>query len=155
MLFRSILKKEVSPQNINKIYEKNFNSTIDFFSLDIDGVDFYVLKNIKFRPKIICIEFNPYLTKFGSIVVEYKKKFNNSNYYYGASLDAYVKLLKKKSYKLVAIDSKNVNAFFINPKQFTKKFKEIKVSNNINLINFIKRNEKIVSKIQPDRYIKY
>ena len=151
-----ILKKKISPKNINSIYQKNFSSEIDFFSIDIDSTDFYVLKNIRFTPKIICVEFNPYLTEFGSIVVKYKKNnFDNSNYYYGASLYAYIKLLKKRGYKLVAIDSNNINAFFIKPKKFINKFKELDILNNKNLKNFLKKNKEIIRKINVNRYIQY
>jgi UDP-glucose 4-epimerase len=66
-----------------------------------------------------------------------------------------VKLLKKKGYKLVALDSSNVNAFFINPKEFKNKFKEIDILNNENLKKFIKKNKKTINKIQINRYIKY
>ena len=151
-----ILEKKISPKNINSIYQKNFISDIDFFSIDIDSTDFYVLKSIRFTPKIICVEFNPYLTEFGSVVVKYKKNnFDNSNYYYGASLNAYIKLLKKRGYKLVAIDSNNINAFFINPKKFINKFKEINISNNKNLNNFLNKRKEIIRKIDVNRYIKY
>lgn len=153
-----IQKKKISPKNINFIYRKNFDfdTEIDFFSIDIDSIDFFVLQKLKFTPKIICLEFNPYLTEFGSVVVKYNERnFDNSNYYYGASIYAYIKLLKRKDYKLVAIDSKNVNAFFINPKKFVKKFKEINVKKNKNLINFLKNNKQIVNKILPNRYIRF
>ena len=151
-----ILKKKISPKNINSIYQKNFSSEIDFFSIDIDSTDFYVLKSIRFIPKIICVEFNPYLTELGSVVVKYKKNnFDNSNYYYGASLNAYIKLLKKRGYKLVAIDSNNINAFFINPKKFINKFKELDISNNKNLNKFLKKSKEIIRNIDVNRYIKY
>lgn len=151
-----ILKKKISPKNINTIYQKNFSSEIDFFSIDIDSTDFYVLKSIRFIPKIICVEFNPYLTEFGSVVVKYKKNnFDNSNYYYGASLNAYIKLLKKRGYKLVAIDSNNINAFFINPKKFINKFKELDISNNKNLNKVLKKSKEIIRNIDVNRYIKY
>ena len=39
------LRREYFPQN-----------EIDFLSIDIDGGDFYVLKSLKCRPKVICIE---------------------------------------------------------------------------------------------------
>ena len=114
------------------------------------------MKSIRFIPKIICVEFNPYLTEFGSVVVKYKKNnFDNSNYYYGASLNAYIKLLKKRGYKLVAIDSNNINAFFINPKKFINKFKELDISNNKNLNKFLKNSKEIIRNIDVNRYINY
>ena len=152
-----ILNKKISPDNINSIYKKEFtNTNIDFFSIDIDSLDFYVLSNIKFRPKIICLEFNPYLTLFGSVVVKYKKNnFNNSNYYYGASIQAYTKLLKQMNYKLVALDSNNVNAFFIDIKEFKSKFDEININKNKNLIIFLNKNKNIIKNIKIKRYLKY
>lgn len=151
-----LLNNKISPENINSIYKQEFiNTNIDFFSIDIDSLDFYVLGNIKFKPKIICLEFNPYLTHFGSIVVKYKKNFNNSNYYYGASIQAYAKLLKKMNYKLVALDSNNVNAFFIDTKEFKSKFDEININKNKNLMIFLNKNKNIIKKIKIKRYLKY
>jgi hypothetical protein len=152
-----ILNNKISPGNINSIYKKEFiNTNIDFFSIDIDSLDFYVLRNIKFRPKIICLEFNPYLTHFGSIVVKYKKNnFNNSNYYYGASIQAYTKLLKQMNYKLVALDSNNVNAFFIDIKEFKIKFDEININKNKNLMIFLNKNKNIIKNIKIKKYLKY
>ena len=50
----------ISKDNINEIISKNFDikDEIDFLSIDIDGVDYYVFENLKFRPKIVCIEYN-------------------------------------------------------------------------------------------------
>jgi hypothetical protein len=152
-----IVNSKISPTNINSIFKQEFtNTNIDFFSIDIDSLDFYVLKNIKFRPKIICLEFNPYLTNFGSIVVKFKKNnFNNANYYYGASIQAYTKLLKKKHYRLVAIDSNNVNAFFIDTKQFKNKFYEIDINKDNNLNNFSDKNKIIINDIKIKKYLTY
>jgi hypothetical protein len=152
-----IANSKISPTNINSIFKQEFtNTNIDFFSIDIDSLDFYVLKNIKFRPKIICLEFNPYLTNFGSIVVKFKKNnFNNANYYYGASIQAYTKLLKKKHYRLVAIDSNNVNAFFIDTKQFKNKFYEIDINKDNNLNNFSDKNKIIINDIKIKKYLTY
>lgn len=152
-----ITNNKISPTNINSIFKQEFADTnIDFFSIDIDSLDFYVLKNIKFRPKIICLEFNPYLTNFGSIVVKFKKNnFNNANYYYGASIQAYTKLLKKKHYRLVAIDSNSVNAFFIDTKQFKNKFYEIDINKDKNLKIFSNKNKIIINDIKIKKYLTY
>jgi hypothetical protein len=152
-----IVNSKISPTNINSTFKQEFtNTNIDFFSIDIDSLDFYVLKNIKFRTKIICLEFNPYLTNFGSIVVKFKKNnFNNANYYYGASIQAYTKLLKKKHYRLVAIDSNNVNAFFIDTKQFKNKFCEIDINKDNNLKNFSNKNKNIINDIKIKNYLTY
>ncbi|GAB5411423.1 MAG: hypothetical protein ChlgKO_05370 [Chlamydiales bacterium] len=41
----------------NEIKEEHFkNQEIDFLSIDIDGGDYFILKTLKCRPKVICIE---------------------------------------------------------------------------------------------------
>lgn len=45
--------------NINNVLKKYFSHGLDFLSLDIEGLDFDVLKSIDFnaiRPKVICVE---------------------------------------------------------------------------------------------------
>ena len=115
--------------NINQkiaqtIKVKNF----DFFSLDTDGMDYWILENLNYKPKIICAEFNPWLGKFNKFVIPKKLRFNyQSDMYYGASLKAFKSLLNKKGYKLVCIESSGNNAFFINPEEFKIEFVELDV----------------------------
>ncbi len=131
----NISKNFINYENINKIIKihtekKNF----DFFSLDTDGMDYWILKNLKFEPKIICLEFNPWLGKFKKLVIPKKLNFNyNSDMYYGASLKAYSHLLKKKKYKLVAIESSGNNAFFIKQKEFKINFKSLNIIKSFKL----------------------
>ena len=89
-------------------------------------MEYWVLESLEVNPKIICVEFNPWMGKDDVITVP---KFINFtyrwDYYYGASILAFTKLLKKKNYKLVAIDSTGTNAFFIIQKYFKKNIIEI------------------------------
>ena len=118
--------------NINQkisqtIKVKNF----DFFSLDTDGMDYWILENLDYKPKIICLEFNPWLGKFDKFVIPKKLRFNyQSDMYYGASLKAFKSLLNKKGYKLICIESSGNNAFFINPQEFKIQFDELDVENS-------------------------
>ena len=125
----------INYKNINQIIKtyiskKNF----DFFSLDTDGMDYWILEKLNFSPKIICLEFNPWLGKFKKLVIPKKLKFNyNSDMYYGASLKAYIYLLKKRDYKLVAIESSGNNAFFIKQNEFKIKFNELDINKSFKL----------------------
>lgn len=52
-----------NPQNmtIDRIRDKYFpDKEVDFLSVDIDGLDFLILKNLQFKPKVIMIETNLY-----------------------------------------------------------------------------------------------
>ena len=107
----------VDIDNINKIKEKNFNDQeeIDFLSIDVDGIDYYLLKQINFEPKLICIEYNFWFGKDLSCAVPYEKNYvlDSLSDYVGASLKALTELANSKGYHLIAIDSACINAFFI------------------------------------------
>ena len=107
----------VDIDNINKIKEKNFNDEeeIDFLSIDVDGIDYYLLKQINFEPKLICIEYNFWFGKDLSCAVPYEKNYvlDSLSDYVGASLKALTELANSKGYHLIAIDSACTNAFFI------------------------------------------
>jgi len=107
----------VDIDNINQIKEQNFNNQeeIDFLSIDVDGIDYYLLKEINFKPKLICIEYNFWFGKDLSCAVPYKKNYSidSLSNYVGASLKAITELANSKGYHLIALDSSCVNAFFI------------------------------------------
>jgi hypothetical protein len=107
----------VDIDNINQIKEQNFNDKeeIDFLSIDVDGIDYYLLKEINFKPKLICIEYNFWFGKDLSCAVPYEKNYtlDSLSNYVGASLKALTELANSKDYHLIAIDSACVNAFFI------------------------------------------
>lgn len=131
----NIYNNFITYENINEIIAKSENKkNFDFFSLDTDGMDYWILENLNYNPKIICAEFNPWLGKSEKLILPKKLNFNyQSDMYYGASLKAYQFLLKKKNYKLVAIESSGNNAFFINQNEFRIKFDEIDVEKSFKL----------------------
>lgn len=125
----NVFNNFINYENINEIIKNSTKkNNFDFFSLDTDGMDYWILQELNFNPKIICAEFNPWLGKFDKLVLPKKLNFNyNSDMYYGASLKSYKYLLNQKNYKLVAIDSSGNNAFFINQKEFKIQFEELDV----------------------------
>jgi len=125
-----VVKNEfVDYENINEIIKSIITDTnFDFFSLDTDGMDYWIIEKLNFNPKIICLEFNPWLNKFSSLAIPKQKKFNyQSDMFYGASLKAFKNLLNKKGYKLVAIESSGNNAFFVRQIEFKIKFDELDI----------------------------
>lgn len=79
----------------------------DFLSIDIDGNDYHVWKAVKkYRPKVVCIEFNHTIPTEVEFVQPPDPSINQ-----GASLLSLVKLGKEKGYELVAVSL--VNAFFV------------------------------------------
>lgn len=117
------VNSEVTKDNINNlVFSDNLNKEIDFFSLDIDGNDYWVLKNINLsNVKVICCEYNSWLGN-KKLVMKHNKNFRYANdAIYGASLVAITDLLKQRGFSLVATESTNINAFFVKD-EFKDKF---------------------------------
>jgi hypothetical protein len=92
----------------------------DFFSLDIDSYDFWVLKklllDLDFRPSIMCIE---YLGYYGpdSVCSVRSDLYRYRNYKCGASLSAFKLLTKQFGYEFFTCDTMGVNCFFYLPER--------------------------------------
>jgi hypothetical protein len=119
----TIIEKFVNSENIIEILkEKNFLNNLDFFSLDVDGVDYWILKKFpKNFSKICVIEFNSNFGPDKEITVPNIKNFDRTKYHYsnlcyGASLKALVKLMEKKNFVFVGTNLDRVNAFFVSKK---------------------------------------
>ena len=98
----SILKQTSIPQGF------------DFLSIGIDGNDFHVWKVMEiYRPKLICIEFNPTIPNECDFVQPADAKVNQ-----GSSLKALVALGKAKGYELASV--LQYNAFFVRSDLFAR-----------------------------------
>lgn len=79
----------------------------DFLSIDVDGVDYHIFESLKqFKPKIICIEFNPFIPNTVDYVQPKDMKIKHGN-----SGKAITRLAHQKGYSLIA--STPCNLFFI------------------------------------------
>lgn len=107
----------VTKDNINQlITDYNGPKTIDLLSIDIDGNDYWVLKNLDaVVPRVIVLEVNPAF-KDQSYTIQYNSNFklkDPDKDIYGMSVCAAIKLCKSRGYKLVASNSKGFNLFFV------------------------------------------
>ena len=121
----NVLEKNVSSENINEILSTYANFKIDIFSIDIDGIDYWILKKIQPKiSKVIILEYNSIFGPELEVTIPNIKNFirtkeHYSNLYYGASLKSYVKLMDDKGYYFLGVNRLRNNAFFIN-NDFTK-----------------------------------
>ena len=84
----------------------------DFLSIDIDGNDFHVWKAISiYRPKLICIEFNPTIPTEVVFVQPADPEVNQ-----GCSLNSLCCLAREKRYELICVLP--FNAFFVDAQYF-------------------------------------
>jgi len=107
---------------VNELFEKHgFSGEIDLLSLDMDGVDYWILEALTVQPRVIVLEYNTILGPDRSVTVPYSDDFyayqdtppGVTPTYLGASLTAFVKLARKKGYRLVGCNHYGFNAFFI------------------------------------------
>ncbi len=115
-----IVNDLATPENINFILEKNdFDDKIDLFSIDIDGIDYWVIKELKKNiSKIFVAEYNPYFGPDLEITVPYIKNFHRTSYHYsnlcwGVSLKSLIKIMADKNYSFVGSNEFRNNAFFV------------------------------------------
>ena len=110
----------IEPESIMEILKKNsFDKDLDIFSIDIDGVDYWVIKELPDKiSKIFIAEYNPYFGPDLEITVPNIKNFNRTNYHYsnlcwGSSLKAIIDVLKKKGFSFIGVNNLKNNAFFV------------------------------------------
>jgi hypothetical protein len=121
-----MIKAWITAENVNELIEASGAvGEIDLFSLDLDGVDYWVLKALNvISPRIIVVEFEaawegdksvtvPYAPDFMGHWMEVNREKNSYAQYGGASLQAFVGLARDKGYRLVGTNSLTYNAFFV------------------------------------------
>ena len=107
----------VSPETINEIIETaGLAGEIDLLSIDIDGNDFWVWDATTVtNPRVVIIEYNYLLGRTAAVTIPYKPEFRlkeaPTRAYRGASLEAMVRLGRRKGYRLVS--SERINAVFL------------------------------------------
>ena len=122
----------VNLENIGEILSILPMKDFDVFSLDIDSIDYHILKavlDLGCRPKILVLEYNSAFGPNEAVTVPYKPVFNRwdehpSGIYYGASVMAWRFFLEPLGYKFVTVDSSGTNAFFVKIECFEKEFLE-------------------------------
>jgi hypothetical protein len=90
---------------------------IDLLSIDIDGNDYWIWDAMTVAsPRVVVIEYNAGFGPERSVAVPYQADFDRKKIhraYYGASLQALTRLAARKGYRLVAVEPRGVNAFFL------------------------------------------
>ena len=133
--WKSILEFEknyITTDNINEVIERASNvvGTLDVFSLDIDGVDYWILKameNLTF--KLVIVEYNSIFGPEIKVTVPYKDTFDRKNehytyQFYGASISAFIELMEAKGYIFIGTNRANTNAFFV-PAKYSSNFEHL------------------------------
>ena len=110
-----VVEARVTGENINELVaEHGLAGEIDVLSIDIDGIDYWVWDRLEVcRPRVVIVEYNPFLGIERSVVVPYDPQFDRHRFdipraaYYGASLPALVSLARRKGYRLVVVEPRD------------------------------------------------
>ena len=115
-----LIETSISCENINNIiYDSGVSKNLDIFSIDIDGIDYWIIDKIpKKISKIFVAEYNPIFGAKKKITVPNLKDFDRTKYHfsnlcYGMSLSALIEIMKKKEFTFLGTNIACNNAFFI------------------------------------------
>jgi len=113
-----VVQKWITAENINDVLTNNgMQGEIDLFSLDIDGVDYWIWKKLEvIQPRVVVVEYQNLWGPTEAKTIPYKAdfcRFDIHQDYFGSSLNAFVQLAKQKGYRLVGCNKYGFNAFFV------------------------------------------
>ena len=122
----------VNSENIQELKSLALHSDPDVFSLDIDGIDYYIAKAIMdggFRPKIFVVEYNSVFGPSRNMTIPYVDNFvftkaHPTQLYFGVSVAGWRRFFESRGYRFVTVDRNGVNAFFVDPAFFAPAFLE-------------------------------
>jgi hypothetical protein len=106
----------VTAESINTLIRSaDLAGEIDLLSIDIDFNDYWVWKAIEvIKPRVVVIEYNAGLRPPLSLTVPYQPNYSGGGTnFFGASLEALVRLGRAKGYRVVGCNISGSNAFFV------------------------------------------
>jgi len=112
--FPGIHQHFITAENINELLEKyGVPSEFDLLSIDLDGNDFWILRNLltKYRPRLIVSEYNSEFDD--SRTIEYDPAFSfGATDYYGYTFGAGLKLAEEFGYRVI-FQNANLNMYYL------------------------------------------
>lgn len=130
LLVPRFVQSWITRANVDDLLRSQQLPPVDVFSLDLDSTDYWIWDAITcIRPRIVVLEFNPVWGAEASVTVPYREPFVTpwvmvpERYiipggpdripYFGASLPALTSLSARKGYRLVGLNRRGFNAFFL------------------------------------------
>ena len=114
-----IFNQWITAENIDSLLQQiGCPQDVDFFSLDIDGNDYWIWNAIEWmKPKVCCFETHNVIPTDLSLTIPYDPSFNAwlspQPEFRSVSLLAMVKLSEKKGYTLIGGHRHGFNVFFL------------------------------------------
>lgn len=116
-----VVEAYVTRHNINDLIAgAGITGEIDFLSIDIDSIDYYVFEAIEIiQPRVVCLEHNhdkharPPIDWVMPYDEAYRWDPSGHNADYGASIVALTRLARRKGYELVGCGLYSANGFYV------------------------------------------
>ncbi len=110
----------ITVENIKELIQRNgFFGPLGILSIDLDGNDYWILKELDgLRPDILILECNPVFGDRHAVTVPYDPTFerfrsHHSGLLFGASIAALRELAESRGYEFFGTCSNGLNAFFV------------------------------------------
>ena len=126
-----IFNEWITAENIDSLLQQNgCPQDVDFFSLDIDGNDYWIWNAIEWmKPKVCCFETHNVIPTDMSLTIPYDPSFNAwispQPEFRSVSLLAMVKLCEQKGYTLIGGHRHGFNVFFLRNDLLCKPLKAV------------------------------
>ena len=138
----------VDLDHVDVLMSRNAVPDIDVLSVDIDGIDYHIVRALLesgIRPAIAVLEYNATFGPERAVTVPYDPIFDHrrihpSRLYFGASLMSWRLLGERHGLRFLTVEQNGVNAFLVDPTRFPKGFVE-KVNGCEFRDNFYQRHE--------------
>ncbi len=125
----------ITVENVNRLLrEAGATGDVDFFSLDMDGNDYWIWKAIEeIRPRLCVFETHDIVPSELSLTIRYEPDFYCWNKpdplkdYRSVSLRAMVRLSREKGYRLIGAHRYGFNAFFLRNDTAPELFPEVSI----------------------------
>lgn len=111
----TVMRRRVRPETINRFLKRVFPvEDVDFLSIDIDSLDYWLFKAIRIRARVLVLEYNAHFGSRRAVTVPNAPLPEGApKGYSGASLTALTKAARRNGYRLVLCEDAGVNAFFV------------------------------------------
>jgi hypothetical protein len=110
----------ITKDNINNLLSSSgLDKEVGILSIDLDGNDYWIWKEIEaVSPIVVILEYNSLFGLDRAITIPYDREFHrtrahHSNLYFGASLRALHQESARKGYRFVGCNSAGNNAYFV------------------------------------------
>ena len=134
----------ITKSNINSLLEATGLENVGLLHIDLDGNDYFILKELnmkRYNPSILILEYNSLFGVDRSISTPYKEDFfrtnaHHSNLYYGASLPALDMLSRELGYRFVGCNEAGNNAYFVRQDLLNDSVKEVSLNEGYRISQF-------------------